>query len=142
MTENTETIQLTADVVCVRGSELLTVVRGWPPFKGGLALPGGYVDPGEEPLDAAVRELWEETRVRVDAKDLVPVGRYGRPGRDPRGRFVTEAYLVLVDEKTTAEAWDDAAEVHWVPFDAPGDLAFDHTEIVRAAWTLRQTMTD
>lgn len=133
MTETLETIRYTADVVCLRGDDVLLIRRGWPPHEGELALPGGHVDPGETSRAAAVRELLEETGVRVAAEDLDLIGVYDRPDRDPRGRYVSVAYIVTVPADTVAQAGDDAAAIQWLPLDAPGDLAFDHGEIVAEA---------
>ncbi|MGA5424587.1 NUDIX domain-containing protein [Streptomyces lavendulocolor] len=133
MTETFETIRYTADVVCIRDGAVLLIERGWPPHKGQLALPGGHVDPGETSRAAAARELLEETSVRVDADDLDLIGIYDTPDRDPRGRYVTAAYLVTVPEATTAHAGDDAAAIRWMPLDHTGSLAFDHGQIVAAA---------
>ncbi|MFB8213111.1 NUDIX domain-containing protein [Streptomyces anulatus] len=133
MTELVENIRYTADVVCIRGSEVLLIERGWDPHQGMYALPGGHVDPGETPRNAAARELLEETGVHIAPADLVFVGRWGKPDRDPRGRYITAAYAAIVPEDTTARAGDDAAAVRWMPLDTPGTLAFDHEEIVAAA---------
>ncbi|WP_427251133.1 NUDIX domain-containing protein [Bacillus cereus] len=140
MTE-TGTIQFTADVVCVRGSSVLLVERRYPPHAGQLALPGGYVDAdrGETVLAAAIRELREETGVRVAEDDLTLVGVYDEPGRDPRGRVVTVAYTVTVPDGTTARVDDDAAAVEWVPLADIGVLAFDHRRIVSDAWHQRHS---
>ncbi|MEU3508800.1 NUDIX hydrolase [Streptomyces longwoodensis] len=129
----TETIRYTADVVCIRGGDVLLIERGWPPHKGQLALPGGHVDPGETSRAAAARELLEETGIDVDPYDLSLLGVYDAPGRDPRGRYVTAAYLVAVPTDITARAGDDAAAVCWVPLDKARGLAFDHTDIVTTA---------
>ncbi|MEU5040873.1 NUDIX hydrolase [Streptomyces griseorubiginosus] len=133
MTEVFETIRYTADVVCVRDGAVLLIERGWPPHQGQFALPGGHVDPGETSRAAAARELLEETGVQVDADDLTLIGVYDTPDRDPRGRYVTAAYLVTVPADTIAQAGDDAAAIRWTPLDDPGSLAFDHGEIVAAA---------
>lgn len=137
-TQTWETISYTADVVCIRGTDVLLIVRGDAPYKGRRALPGGGVDRGETAQAAAARELLEETGVIVDPAALALVGVYDRPDRDPRGRVVTAAYVVTVPDDTTARAGDDAAAVQWVSLDAlltaPGDLAFDHGEIVADAW--------
>ncbi|MGW7597238.1 NUDIX domain-containing protein [Streptomyces antimycoticus] len=138
MTETTEPVRFTADVVCIRGGDVLLIERGCPPFQGQSALPGGGVDPGEDPDVAAARELLEETGVEVSVDDLIFVGRFDRPDRDPRGRYISDAYVVTVGADVTARAGDDAAAVQWVPLDAIGDLAFDHNEIVHAA--LRQRL--
>ncbi|MGN9819617.1 NUDIX domain-containing protein [Streptomyces sp. SD11] len=133
MTEIFETIRYTADVVCIRDGAVLLIERGWPPHKGQFALPGGHVDPGETSRTAAARELLEETGVHVDADDLDLIGIYDTPDRDPRGRYVTAAYLVTVPADTAAHAGDDAAAVRWTPLDDTGHLAFDHGQIVAAA---------
>lgn len=134
MTETLEAIRYTADIVCIRGNHILTIERGWPPHQGKLALPGGHVDPGETSLDAAVRELHEETDVRINPDDLTLIGVYDHPDRDPRGRYVTVAYQVTVPNTTTARAGDDAAAVRWIPLNTPSaGLAFDHDQIVADA---------
>ncbi|RSN59609.1 DNA hydrolase [Streptomyces sp. WAC 04229] len=136
MSEATETVQMTADVICVRGGEVLLIERGWPPYAGHLALPGGYVDAGETSRTAAARELREETGVDVAEEDLVLIGVYDRPDRDPRGRFVSVAYMTTVQTDTIARPGDDAAAVQWTPLAAPRvglALAFDHSQIVADA---------
>ncbi|MFC8505557.1 NUDIX domain-containing protein [Streptomyces sp. NPDC057411] len=134
--ETIETIRYTADVVCLRGGSVLLIERGWPPHQGRLALPGGHVDPGETSRAAAARELMEETGIRVREDELTLIGIYDTPDRDPRGRYVTAAYLVTVPDNTTAHAGDDATAIRWAPLTAPGDMAFDHGQIVTDA--LRQ----
>ena len=134
MADTSETIRYTADVVCIRDNHVLTIERGWPPHQGKLALPGGHVDPGETSRTAAARELLEETGVHVDTRDLVLVGVYDQPDRDPRGRYVTAAYMVTVPRYTTAHAGTDADAVYWMPLNDPGiGLAFDHNRIVTDA---------
>ncbi|THA65403.1 NUDIX hydrolase [Streptomyces sp. A0642] len=126
----------TADVVAVdpKGRVLL-IERRWDPFAGRRALPGGYLEPGEDSRVGAARELAEETRVRVSAADLTPIGTFDAPGRDPRGRFSTDAYLARVPADTVAVADDDAANVYWMDLNAAleVELAFDHADILRAA---------
>lgn len=135
MTETFETIRYTADVVATTpDGRVLLIERGWPPFEGAWALPGGHVDPGETSRAAAARELFEETGVRVDAADLLQLGVWDQPGRDPRGRYVTVAYLAVVPDTTTATAGDDARTARWWPWnDLPQQLAFDHADILDAA---------
>ncbi|WP_431996010.1 NUDIX domain-containing protein [Streptomyces griseoflavus] len=130
MTETFETIRYTADVVCIRGGDVLLIERGWPPFQGQYALPGGHVDPGETSRAAAARELLEETGVQVAEDALTLVGVYDTPDRDPRGRYVTVAYAVTVPAGTEAMAGDDATSAKWWPLDALPPLAFDHGQIV------------
>ncbi|WP_063779760.1 NUDIX hydrolase [Streptomyces sp. AcH 505] len=134
-TEDLETIRYTADVVATTpDGNVLLINRGWPPYKGHLALPGGHVDPGETAKQAAVRELLEETGIHVTEDDLTLIGVYDDPNRDPRGRYVTVAYTVTVPAGTTARAGDDATSVQWNPIANPGNnLAFDHNKILADA---------
>jgi 8-oxo-dGTP diphosphatase len=137
-----ETARLTADVVLFgkdTGGVLhaLVIRRGWAPFKGHWALPGGHVDAGEKPLPAAVRELFEETGVRVSPASLGLVGVYAEPGRDPRGRYATWLYTTVLSHLAIAAAGDDADAARWVPVDqllsSGQDLAFDHQTLIRDA---------
>ncbi len=111
---------------------VLLIKRKHDPFAGCWALPGGFVEM-DESLDAAGRrELLEETG--VVAKKLVQLGAFGDPGRDPRGRTITIAYLAEVDfDKVAARAADDAAEVGWFSLQRPPTLAFDHRNILACA---------
>ncbi|MBD0675459.1 NUDIX domain-containing protein [Streptomyces sp. CBMA156] len=130
-----ESIRYTADVVALTpDGRVLLIERGWPPYEGAWALPGGHQDPGETGRQAAARELVEETGVRVDAADLAEVGVWDTPGRDPRGRYVTTVYRVVVPDGTPIAAGDDARTARWWPADAlPDRLAFDHADVVATA---------
>ncbi|MBP5942756.1 NUDIX domain-containing protein [Streptomyces acidiscabies] len=131
----TETTRYTADVVVLTpDGHLLLIERDWPPFEGDWALPGGHQDEGEASRMAAARELLEETGVRVDPDQLRAIGTWDQPGRDPRGRYSTDAYLAVVPAGTRIVAGDDARTARWWPLDAlPERLAFDHADILRAA---------
>lgn len=129
----TETIRYTADtVVTTTDGYVLLIERGWDPFKGQWALPGGYVDPGETSRDAAARELAEEAGVHAAPEELTQIGVFDRPDRDPRGRYVTVAYHLTVIPGTIIEAGDDATRAQWWPLDALPQLAFDHADILAA----------
>ncbi|MDQ1632361.1 MAG: 8-oxo-dGTP diphosphatase [Frankiaceae bacterium] len=115
---------------------VLLVERGERPL--GLALPGGFVRPDEDLVDAARRELREEAGLSAPGH-LEQLGTYGAPARDPRMRVVTVAYLVLAPDLPAPVAGTDARAARWVPVDSFGQgqrdtvppLAFDHDEIVR-----------
>ncbi len=127
---------LTADCVLVAHVDdrpcVLLIERAQPPFAGHWALPGGFVDEGEDLEPAARRELLEETGLQIGA--LRQIGAWGTPGRDPRGWVVSVVFRGDVDASTLQpQAGDDAARVAWHPVDALPDLAFDHGDILRAA---------
>ncbi len=136
-----ETIRYTADVVLLAAGRVLLIERGWDPYAGCWALPGGHVDAGETSLAAAARELEEETGVMVPAADLSQVGAYDAPGRDPRGRYVTVAYTATLPSPVPPTAADDATAARWWPLNALPDLAFDHAEILAAAVSQRPATT-
>lgn len=125
---------LTADCVVINAhDEILLVRRANEPFKGCWALPGGFMEMDETLEHCAVRELEEETSLKVSEAALRLVGVYSAPGRDPRGRTVTAAFLVNREwraESGEPVAGDDAAELRWWPLTALPPLAFDHAHIV------------
>lgn len=127
---------LTADSVVLHGGNVLLIRRGDDPYKDQWALPGGYVNEGEDPMAAAAREQKEETD--LDASTLQFVGVYGKKGRDPRGWVVSVAFVSQASSQAI-RAKDDAKEAQWFPVTEAltMNLAFDHLEILRDALTLR-----
>lgn len=127
-----------ADVVLLAGDrahrKVLLVRRAHAPHAGLYALPGGHVEAGEQPLDAAERELDEETGVA--APTLVFIGTYDGAQRDPR-LLTSHAYGGAVDAENRTSAGSDAEEADWIPVYsvATGEvaLAFDHPRILRDA---------
>jgi 8-oxo-dGTP diphosphatase len=127
---------VTADaVVFSRGGDemrVLLIQRKCDPYIGRWALPGGFVEMDEDLPDAAARELREETG--LTGVHLEQLRAFGAPGRDPRGRCITIAYIGVIDGgRPTVEAADDAADVRWFDLAGLPAMAFDHDEIVRHA---------
>ncbi|MEV6878672.1 NUDIX domain-containing protein [Amycolatopsis sp. NPDC051128] len=127
-------------ILTVRDSKLqiLLVERANEPYRGQLALPGGFIDTADEDLDtAAARELAEETGLAAERLHLEQLRAYGSPGRDPRGRVVTVCYLALMPDLPIPVAGGDARAARWEPVDAvlaDGDrLAFDHRVLIADA---------
>lgn len=131
----TSNIFVTVDAVVIRkngeDNQVLLIKRKKEPFKGGWALPGGFVDEHEDLKVAAKRELQEETGVRVDF--MVQIGAFGKPHRDPRHHTVSIVYLAIVPETTEATGADDAEEAKWFSVKNLPELAFDHADIVNLA---------
>ena len=126
---------LTVDVVVLAGAEasprVLLIQRGNPPFRGSWALPGGFVEHDEQVLEAAPRELAEETGLRVD--DLRLLGVYDTPGRDPRGWTVSVVYLARMPSEAIVAGADDASDARWFAAEELPELAFDHALVLADA---------
>lgn len=114
--------------------KILLIRRAKEPFAGLWALPGGFVEADEDLPVAAGRELMEETG--IEATPIAQIGAFGRPGRDPRQRTVSIAYLFKVPAGTAVIGSDDAAEARWFEEDNMPSLAFDHDQIVEHSKTL------
>ncbi|QMU72209.1 NUDIX domain-containing protein [Streptacidiphilus sp. P02-A3a] len=136
-------------VLTVRDHALcaLMVRRGEPPFQGFWALPGGFVRPDEGLIEAAARELAEETGLRTHGAPgqgpgvgahLEQLATYGDPQRDPRMRVVSVAHLALAPDLPTPRPGGDVRSARWAPVEellgsGKDDgllLAFDHTRIL------------
>ncbi|MFC9129119.1 NUDIX domain-containing protein [Streptomyces sp. NPDC057099] len=116
---------------------VLLIERGLDPFNGMPAMPGGYVQKNETLRDGALRELAEEAGIDGSQLHLEQLGTYADPGRDPRGRVVTVAYLALGPNLPTPVGGTDAARAFWAPAarleDGTLRLAFDHQAILTEA---------
>lgn len=119
-------------------AHVLLIRRGKEPFRGCWALPGGFMEMDESAEACAMRELKEETGLCV--LSVRQVGTFSAPERDPRGRVVTVAFYAFADmRQELVRAGDDAAEAGGLPSRLPS-LAFDHREILEAAF--RQVRAD
>ena len=133
---------VTADcIVMTKEAEpkVLLIQRGDEPFKGSWAFPGGFMNMDENTEQCAIRELEEETGLRVSV--IHQIGAYSKVDRDPRGRTVTVAYLAIIDKPIAVTGQDDADNAEWWPLVNLPNLAFDHFEIIQDAIKLyRQIM--
>ena len=111
--------------------EVLLIQRKNEPFKNMWAFPGGFVEMDEDLIDAAKRELKEETS--LTGINLQQLQTFGKPGRDPRGRQITIVFFGIVKSKTKIKAGDDASAAKWYKIENLAKLAFDHNEILQIA---------
>jgi len=112
--------------------KLLLIKRGQDPYKDTWAIPGGFLEPGEELHQCAQRELQEETG--LEGVYLEQLYTFGAPERDPRERVVSVVYFALMPAAgNTPQAASDAASVKWLSMDNLPPLAFDHNAIVAMA---------
>ena len=130
---------VTADCIVMTkeaDAKVLLIQRGDEPYKGCWAFPGGFMNMDETTEQCAIRELEEETGLKVN--EIHQIGAYSKVDRDPRGRTVTVAYLAIVDKPMPLVGLDDAAKAEWWPLSALPQLAFDHDEIMRNAIELNK----
>lgn len=125
---------VTADCIVITKdsqSKVLLVKRRNEPFKDYWAFPGGYMNMDETTEQCAIRELEEETGLKVE--HIQQIGAYSKVDRAPRGRTITVAYLAIVDSPIYVVGNDDAVEAEWFHLSALPQLAFDHINIMKDA---------
>ena len=128
-----QNIKLTIDALIFSKAgehlQILLIERGFEPFKGMWAFPGGFIEDNEDLETAALRELQEETGLRL--QEMTQLLTFGKPGRDPRGRTVSVIYYAIIDAKDhNVKGGDDAAAAMWVNVKDITEMAFDHLDIL------------
>lgn len=132
---------MTTDAVVVQAGHILLVERKLNPGKGLLALPGGFLKPNKNCFESCLDELKEETKIVYPKESLKAQLKsskvFDHPSRDPRGRFITQAFYFKIDQLGPlphVEGGDDAAKAFWMPI---SDLPFhedrfysDHIHII------------
>lgn len=129
----------TADSVVIKNACVLLVKRGHNPGKGLYALPGGFVNQKETIQTAAIRELKEETKIKVSKEELIKAiekaETFDDPHRSNRGRTITKAFLIKLKnggELPEVKGSDDAVEALWMPLDqlSRENMFDDHFHII------------
>lgn len=131
---------VTVDSIVIQSGHVLLIERKANPGKGLWALPGGFLDQGERVLDACLRELREETKLKVPTPVLKgSIKRqavYDDPHRSARGRTVTHAFYIELEpnaELPKVKGGDDAKHARWVPLSEldPQLMFEDHYFIIQ-----------
>lgn len=132
---------VTCDAVVIHSGHVLLVERGANPGKGLWALPGGFVGQRETVFDACVRELYEETNIKLSERTLrnakPEMQIFDHPERETRGRTITHAFCFRFPqgELPKVKGGDDAASAQWVPLaqvmSSSGKMFSDHWHIIR-----------
>lgn len=132
---------VTSDCVVIKSGHVLMIKRKFNPGKGLWALPGGFVDSYESIEESAIRELKEETRIKIDKpvlkRSIVDVKIFDHPERSLRGRTITHAHLIDLGEGPLPEikAGDDASGAHWIPLadlkNLEDQMFEDHNDIIQ-----------
>ena len=112
------------DIIIRTESGIVLIKRHYEPFKGWWALPGGFIEEGESPEEAAIREAEEETglKIKIERK----VGVYDKDRNDPRGDIETTVFEATAEGKPKKGHEVEEISV----FSEIPELAFDHTKII------------
>lgn len=121
-----------AGALIVKDNRVLLVLRAVEPFKGCWDIPGGFLEPGEHPIDGMMREVREETGLDVRVIDLLGVymDRYNIDGEE---FFTLNHYYIVEPIGGTLRAADDVNAYCWFQFDqlpAENQIAFEHAKRV------------
>lgn len=133
---------VTTDAVVVQAGHILLVKRKVEPGKGCYALPGGFLNQNESIAQGTVRELKEETRIKIPTAVLEKCVKdthvFDHPKRSLRGRTITHASLFVLDSGKPlpqVQGDDDASDALWMPINDLGlyeeNFMDDHMSIIR-----------
>jgi bifunctional NMN adenylyltransferase/nudix hydrolase len=131
---------VTVDAVVVQSGHVLAIRRGAIPGKGLWAMPGGFIDQNERIRDAVIRELREETGIKVPDPVLrgsvIAQDVFDDPNRSARGRTITHAFLIKLKDDAAlprVKGMDDADKARWIPISElnVSDFFEDHFFIIQ-----------
>lgn len=129
---------VTVDAVVIQSGHVLLVKRRAEPGKGLYAMPGGFLDQNERIENAMVRELNEETKIKVPAAvlrgNIKKRGVYDAVERSLRGRTITHAFLIELPAGPLprVKGADDAEKAFWLPISElkAENMFEDHYDII------------
>ena len=108
--------------------KVLLIERGNEPFQYKWALPGGFIEMNETLENACIRELFEETGLKL--LKMKQFRTYDAIGRDPRHRTISVVYTAELKSEEKVKGSDDAVRAAWFPISDLPALAFDHAQIL------------
>jgi ADP-ribose pyrophosphatase YjhB (NUDIX family) len=120
--------------VCVfakKENSFLLIRRLHEPFKAKFAFPGGFLDVGKEDLyQTAIRELYEETGIRINREALILIDVRSSPKRDPRDHVIDVGFLTVSEQMIPMLGKTDETIPKWIEWTVIDkmELAFDHNE--------------
>lgn len=124
--------QIAADTIIPnKKGKILIIKRAKYPFKGKWVLPGGKTKPNEEVEKTSTRETKEETGIEIELKDLL--GIYSDPNRDPRGRYISVAFISKPTDKKEIKTNEEASEHQWINPEKIKEkhMGFDHWKMIQ-----------
>ncbi len=131
---------VTVDAVVIQSGHILLVKRRARPGKGLAALAGGFIRQHERLQDACIRELREETKLKIPEAVLRGCIKrqhtFDDPHRSSRGRTITHAFLIelpVSENLPKVKGGDDAEKAFWLPLADmnPEKMFEDHYFIIR-----------
>lgn len=130
---------VTTDAVVIQSGHILLVERKSEPGKGLLALPGGFLNQNERIIDGVIRELREETKIKVPSPvlrgNIKRTEVFDHPDRSTRGRTITHACLIELPygELPKVKGADDAKTAKWYPIAEidSSNMFEDHYQIIK-----------
>jgi bifunctional NMN adenylyltransferase/nudix hydrolase len=130
---------VTTDAVVVQSGHVLLIQRDAAPGEGLWAMPGGFLNQNEWIEDGVIRELREETKLKVPTPvlkgSIKHIKVFDKPDRSLRGRTITHAYLIELPPGPLppVKGSDDARKARWTPINEIDESVMfeDHYHIIQ-----------
>lgn len=122
--------------------KILLVVRKNRPFKGSLALPGGFMRKNESLENTVIREVKEETGLKLTNNDFEQLCTLSNPNRDYRGHVLSTSYITYLPEIRDIHGSSDVKNAQWVTLEINNDslmLFISGNEIIKIPINLEES---
>jgi len=121
-------VLVTDGIIINQKKEVLLLKRSYLPFKNSWVLPGGHVDRGEMVEEALVREVFEETGLKIKKPQLL--GVYSDPERDPRYPTASVVFLIKSFQGQLVGNKESTDQKFFPLSKLPKKIGFDHRQII------------